>query len=1281
MEYCDHSTCAEFKPCRIHSIVFALNGETVSLPLEQVDPLTTLVEYLRSQTPFQGTKVGCLEGGCGACTVVLERIDPATKARVTLSVNACLRPLAACDGWSITTTEGLGGSRKGFHPIQERMANLNGIQCGFCTPGMVMALYGTLNSPEAANGVSMAQMETSLDGNICRCTGYRAILDVAKSFARDSNVVDTVCKSTLGTLEGKVPSLPDVVANFKQHRVSFARDGVQWVRPTSIEELLAELATAHNNSQRVRIVAGGTGFAFDKSHYSRLIDIQAIPELFESAATKEGLRVGAATTLNNFIRLLQNHSSKSTGFPELKKVLARVANTHVRNVGSLVGNLMLAKTIGFVSDLAPALTALQATVTLRNSSGTTEFKMREFLSSPQLPPVSIVESVFIPYLSATEHFRAYKLAARRVMAHADVNGSFFVDVQKNVIKRATVVFGGFDDAPTVSANVEAFLQNKEVNTEVLRDAVALVGGNTEVETLVYKFLTSLLPADKIPADVAAGLEDFTRPVSSSSQSFSFPNTHSPVSEPIQEVSNKIKAAGEARFVDDLPVLPRTLHGYLVLAPAAAGTLVKIEEHEALKMPGVHSFIGADKVTGANNIGTLGDPVADPLFVAIGGDITFFSQPVGMILADSLPHARRAAEKVRVTVDKKEPVLTFEKSRHSNALVSNEYKVGDADAELAKADASRTFSGRVLCNSQQHFYMEPQSSYATPDEDGKLTVHCSMQWPGMVQNGISQVLGVKSSDVNIVHRRAGGGFGGKLVHPIRFACAAALAARTTGRPVKVIADRSVDLQLVGGREEIYANYTGTFDETGVVTAIKIATETNAGNTLGLSWFANFVVASQSSGLYNWKNYHHKADVFRSNVVGRSAMRAPGDLAACYIAETIIDHVAHLLKITPEIVRERNFFSFNPSSPDELKLVNGKPMGHWTMPRLWPQLKAKVNFEAKQKEVADFNAANRWRQRGISLMPIRYEVKVWQRQAMVNIYGDGAVLVTQDGCEIGQGLYTKVIQACSYSLGTLLGPNSVPMDMIRMGDTATYTIPNAFFSGGSTTSEGACQAVRQCCDELIVRMKPSLEKLRAEKQAKEGDAAKVTWAELCAAANGAGVHLSVTSRFGSEDITYQNLGVAFSQVELNALTGEVQVLNADILYDCGKSLNPAIDIGQAEGGFVMGLGYYFTEKVHITQEGRLKSNNTWNYKVPLASDIPINFTIELLQDSGFEKGILSSKAVGEPPLTLATGTVLAVKQALYACRAKNGLQGYVELPVPATRSDLLRLCGTQAANLTF
>jgi len=315
-------------------------------------------------------------------------------------------------------------------------------------------------------------------------------------------------------------------------------------------------------------------------------------------------------------------------------------------------------------------------------------------------------------------------------------------------------------------------------------------------------------------------------------------------------------------------------------------------------------------------------------------------------------------------------------------------------------------------------------------------------------------------------------------------------------------------------------------------------------------------------------------------------------------------------------------------------------------------------------------------------MRYEVKVWQRQAIVNINSDGTVLIVQDGCEIGQGLYTKVLQACAYQLGTLLGPNSVPMNLLRMGDTASYTIPNGFFTGGSTTSEGACQAVRQCCDELIARLKPTLEKLVAEKKEKDKvENSTVSWAELCGKAVDGGAHLSVTSRFGTEDITYQNLGVAFSQVELDALTGEIQILSADLLYDCGKSLNPAIDIGQAEGAFVMGLGYFFTERVHFTKEGRIKSNNTWHYKVPLASDIPINFSVELLQDSAFEKGILSSKASGEPPITMAAGTAMAVKQALYACRAKNGLSGHFELPAPATRMDLLRLCGTQAAHLTL
>jgi len=402
------------------------------------------------------------------------------------------------------------------------------------------------------------------------------------------------------------------------------------------------------------------------------------------------------------------------------------------------------------------------------------------------------------------------------------------------------------------------------------------------------------------------------------------------------------------------------------------------------------------------------------------------------------------------------------------------------------------------------------------------------------------------------------------------------------------------------------------------------------------------------------------------------------------ETVIEHVAHVLGIAPQLVRERNLFSEDPKDKDKLKAANGKVIEDYNGTTLWHQLKNSAEYSKKEAEVEEFNRNNRWKKRGVAMTPVKYEVSVWPKSALVNVYGDGSVLITHGGCEMGQGMHTKVAQVVSWELGRVFGTNDgIDVSKIRFGDMDTTVIPNASFTGGSTGSEGVAEAARRASATLIERLKPVLQKCKDKKKEEGKENETVTWEELCGAAKGASVNLSAQDTWsgtGDASLTYFNFGVAASVVELDVLTGESTIHSVDLLYDCAKSLNPAIDIGQCEGAFLMGVGHLLREQSIILETGELESNGTWEYKPPCPRDVPFRLNIELAS-TRFDKGILSSKSSGEPPLVLAMSVLMALRQAIRSARKDAGLTDFFILDVPTTADLLQAACGTDTSQLRF
>jgi len=460
--------------------------------------------------------------------------------------------------------------------------------------------------------------------------------------------------------------------------------------------------------------------------------------------------------------------------------------------------------------------------------------------------------------------------------------------------------------------------------------------------------------------------------------------------------------------------------------------------------------------------------------------------------------------------------------------------------------------------------------------------------------------------------------------------------------------------------------------GTVVALSINFYNNGGSSYDATLGCMDMCQLWADNSYYLPNYLSQGFCMKTNLPANTAMRAPGAVNSTFFIEAVMERVACELKMDPKAVREINFYQNGQTTPYLQPITNSELQACWT------QLQTSCDYDNRLKAVQAFNAANRWRKRGIRISPCKYGIGVagYQTGCIINILADdGTIQVCHGGVEIGQGVNTKVAQCIAYELGSF----GVDMSLIAFSSTSTERIPNFTVTGGSATSETCSQAAIIACQSLKAMLQPIKDKNPDAK-----------WPQLCALALGAGCNLSATGYWsmpsgevGGFPFTYFVWAAACSEVELDVLTGDLQVLRTDIMYDSGYSLNYAIDNGQIEGSFVQGLGFYFTEDVVINSSGRLVSNGTWDYKPPSSKDIPIQFNVSFLANTPnpATNAILSSKASGEPPYLLAASAFFAAKDAIAARRADAGLSGYFDLSVPATIDKIQTACAITVNDLNL
>jgi xanthine dehydrogenase large subunit len=728
-----------------------------------------------------------------------------------------------------------------------------------------------------------------------------------------------------------------------------------------------------------------------------------------------------------------------------------------------------------------------------------------------------------------------------------------------------------------------------------------------------------------------------------------------VHRPLPHDSAVKHVTGEARYVDDLPEPARCLQVLPVGAACAHARVTRLELAACRAAPGVACVLTARDIPGCNEISPVhrGD---DP--VLADGLVQFHGQPLFAIAAESIAAARAAAALAVVDYDELPPLLDIEEARRRGALVVDGMLLARGDADAALAAAPRRLAGRLAIGGQEHFYLEGQASLALPGEDGEVIVHCSSQHPSEVQHAVARVLGVPSAAVTVEVRRMGGGFGGKETQAALFACLAALVARHTGRPAKCRLDRDDDMVMTGKRHDMLVDYAVGFDAEGRIHAVAAEFMARCGFSADLSGPVTDRALFHADNAYFYPAVRLRSFPCRTNTVSNTAFRGFGGPQGVLAAERIIEEVAFATGLDPLDVRKRNLYGPGARAVTPYH----QPVEDNILPELIEALERSSRYRERRAAIGAWNAANPWQKRGLALTPVKFGISFTltaynQAGALVHIYRDGSVHLNHGGTEMGQGLFIKVAQVVAEELG-------LPLEAVRITATTTGKVPNtaptAASSGSDLNGMAALDAARTL-KRRLGEVAAELHQARPEEvQWWPGEVRvkgnRVPFATLVEQAYQRRVQLSATGFYRTPKIHWDRArgrgrpfyyfayGAACSEVVVDLLTGEHRTTAVDILHDVGRSLNPAVDLGQIEGGFIQGMGWLTTEELWWDAQGRLRTHAPSTYKIPCASDRPARFTMALFEGPNREATIYRSKAVGEPPLMLATSVLMALSDAI-------------------------------------
>ncbi len=775
-----------------------------------------------------------------------------------------------------------------------------------------------------------------------------------------------------------------------------------------------------------------------------------------------------------------------------------------------------------------------------------------------------------------------------------------------------------------------------------------------------------------------------------------------VAKPLPHDAAALHVTGQARYVDDIALPATTLHLAFGLSEVARGQITAMDLEAVRAAAGVVLVLTADDLPFANDV----SPSAHDEPLLATGMVHYLGQPVFAVVADSHHAARRAARLGKISYAKQTPILSIDQALAANSRFEDGpriYTKGDASAAINAAP--HRIAGQFEIGGQEHFYLEGQTALALPQEGGDMVVHSSTQHPTEVQHKVAEALGIPMHGVRVEIRRMGGGFGGKESQGNALAVACAVAAAKTGRPCKMRYDRDDDMTITGKRHDLRITYRAGVDGQGRLLGVDIIHHIRCGWAQDLSLPVADRAMLHSDNAYLLDHVRIESHRLKTNTQSATAFRGFGGPQGMVGIERVMDHIAHHLGRDPLEVRRVNYYAeaapaaggagglsapHGPADhpPEDIsrKKMQTTPYGmevtDFILHAMTDRLAETGAYAQRRAAVAAWNAREPVLKRGLALTPVKFGISFTlthlnQAGALVHVYQDGSIHLNHGGTEMGQGLFQKVAQVAAARFG-------VDVSCVKITATDTGKVPNTSATAASSGSDLNGMAVKAACDTIRNRMAAYLaqqhdcapEAVRFDKGTVTVGQARYRFAQAAQMAYAGRISLSATGFYATPKLEWDRIkgqgrpffyfayGAALTEVVIDTLTGESRILRADLLHDAGASLNPALDIGQIEGGYVQGAGWLTTEELVWDGDGRLRTHAPATYKIPAVSDRPAVFNVALWDAPNREDTVYRSKAVGEPPLMLGISALMAISDAVAACGP-----AYPALDAPATPERIL------------
>ncbi|KAF8386532.1 gad-3 [Pristionchus pacificus] len=1294
-------------------ITFFLNGNEVTV--DNPDPELTLATFLRYKLHLTGTKLACEEGACGSCTVAIARWNKEERKAKFVSANACITPLYLVDGALVLTVEGI-GSQKRLHPIQERLSSGNATQCGFCSPGFVMTAYALLrNNPSP----TADEIRSALVGNLCRCTGYRPILEALESFARPSGGCcmggKGGCPCKDGKSENGVPEKsPDVACGLvnyeqmqkfdetseiifpptlivasEQQTLSINGKRITLYSPTTLEELSAKFKSLPNVDN---IVSTGILARFNHSQVpspaarSTWLSIQRIETLKKVDVVDGEILIGSGLSISEFLSAIRSNCKTAQYVDTIEELYAKYSSDQVKNTASWSGALATAAAKFDICTLFLALNWRVRLYNLSTSSYRTLTADQLFSgvngSKTALASSEVITALLVP-VAPTHRIASFKHGMRFGADDAVLNaaasyqagtGSCRIAVgayHKPLLLQKTAQIAELRLKSGSSADISTAV---EADFEVFSDQKDVDYKRSIAKAAVIDMLSVLAGEERDGLDVARNALEPLQLYKAADDSIT------PVGRPLRHAAADRHTTGEAQYVDDVKIHDLK-HAALVHSTEAHARILSIDPSEALAVEGVLAYVDAT-VNFLNNLslfrsfetrdaccilssvlstipfqdlppGGLLRPCQQPFIhlqdnapVFAEGVVEMVGQPIGCIVAEDVQTARRAAKLVRVEYERLPAILTMEEAIAARSYLSEKpeiYGKSEEDIEAALKAAPILLEGECSIGGQEHMYFETQSSVVVPMENDEWTVYTSTQSPSDAQYLCAAILGIPANNVVIKVKRLGGGFGGKGTGDRIPRGPAMVAANKIRKPVSCVLHRYDDVAATGKRHPALFKYRVGIDGDGRLLAVHVLEYLQGGYSTDHSLSVATVI-QYADACFHVPAMRGECWALKTNTTSNTAFRAYGRPQTFFFMETLIAKVAQRVGRPLNEVKRLNL-----AREGDIALC-GSRFNNFCLPECWNEVERFSQFDKLQKECDAFNKNSARIKRGVAISGTVQGLTIpgfmEQGTALVQLLLDGTVRINVGTVEMGQGLNTKITQIAAAAL-------NVPYEKVLIIEMATDKTANTVESGGSIGTDICGHAVKKACEKLLEGIKPHMEQC-------DGDFVKAL-----AAAWMAKVPLQASETVSVErkahampdnDHPYFTSGAACVLVEVDCLTGEHKLKSVDIVMDVGDSINPALDIGQIEGGFIQGYGLTTSEEIGYDESGRISNGSLYSYKIPTVHMVPEHFRVKLLEKGRNYPGqIYRSKGIGEPPLLLATAVHSALRIAIdsYSSNANSSV----------------------------